>query len=127
MVTGSLRPMPSTATVSCLIGRVSDRATITASTAAHSIAISPTCRVVFLIASAGAMKTAFGIVSITAIHCLPASRTGANATPPGRPASSGTILLQLCVLPRAGASDGKSACQFAGLPSCMPNSRVLSG
>ena len=52
--------MPSTAAVNCLIGRVSDRATITASTAAHSIAISPTSRVVFLIASAGAMKTAFG-------------------------------------------------------------------
>ena len=43
---------------------------ITASTAAHSIAISPTCRVVFLIASAGAMKTAFGTVSITGIAGL---------------------------------------------------------
>jgi hypothetical protein len=73
------------------------------------------------------MKTAFGSVSITAIHCLPASRTGANATPPGRPASSGKMLLQLCMLPRAGASDGKSACQFAGLPNWLPNSRDLSG
>jgi hypothetical protein len=78
--------MPSTAAVNWLIGRVSELATNTANPAAHSTAINPTVMEVFLIAAAGAMKTAFGRVSITATHSLPASMAGASATPPGCPA-----------------------------------------
>ncbi len=78
--------MPSTAAVSRLIGRVSELATNTASAAAHSTAIKPTSMVVFWMAAAGAMNTAFGTVSMIPTHCLPTSMAGASAAPPGRPA-----------------------------------------
>ncbi len=37
--------------------------------------------------AAGAMITAFGVVSMTPIHSLPARRAGASAIPPARAAS----------------------------------------
>ncbi len=80
---GPLRPAPSTAAVNCTIGRVSERATSTASTAAHNTAISPTSTEVFWIESAVIMTTAFGAVLITATHSLPARMAGASAMPPG--------------------------------------------
>ena len=96
-------PMPSTAAVSRRIGRVSERATITASTAAHSIATRPTISDVLRIAAAGARKTLFGTRSMMPTHCLPASSVGASAMPPGAPAASGATREELCVLPTASA------------------------
>ena len=51
-----------------MIGRVSDLAISSASTAAHNTAIRPTRSEVFLMAAAGAMNTALGTVSMTPTH-----------------------------------------------------------
>jgi hypothetical protein len=127
MATGSLRPSPSTAAVNRLIGRVSEFATSTASAAAHNTAISPTRIELRWIGAAAAMKTVFGTISMIPTHCLPARMAGAIAAPPGRPAGSGTIWASPFDAPSAAAKYGKSLCQFAGVPSWVPNSRAGSG
>ncbi len=48
----------------------------TANAAAHNTAISPTSREVFWIAAAGAMKTAFGTVSMMPTHSLAGQNGG---------------------------------------------------
>ena len=69
-----------------MIGRVSDLAINSASTAAHNTAIAPTRSDVFLMIAAGAMITALGTVSMTPSHSEPARTAGASAMPPGRAA-----------------------------------------
>ncbi len=81
MIARPSRAVSWTVSVNRMIGRVSDRAISSASTAAHSTAINPTDIELFRIACAGAMKVAFGTCSITATHSLPARTVGANATP----------------------------------------------
>ena len=77
--------------------------------------------------AAGAMITAFGVVSITAIHSEPARTAGANAIPLDRAAWSATISAPPCLAPTCAARCGKSAFQSLGLPSSAPNSRERSG
>ncbi len=77
---------PWTASVNRMIGRVSDRAISSASTAAHNTAIVPTSSEVFLMIAAGAMITALGVVSMTPSHSAPARTIGASAIPPERSA-----------------------------------------
>ena len=87
MATGSLRPMLSTAAVNRLIGRVSDRARNTANAAGeqHREQADQQGRCSGW-SAAGAMKTAFGAVSMMPTHRLPARMAGASAAPPDFPA-----------------------------------------
>ena len=127
MATEASLPICSTAAVNRLIGRVSVLAMNTASAAALSTAINPTSSELFWIAAAGAMNTAFGVVSMTPTHRSPARMAGAIAAPPRFPAWSGTMAATPSIDPRAAASEGKSRVQSVGAPNCEPNSRLPSG
>ena len=106
-----------------MIGRVSDLAINTASTAAHSTAISPTSSELFRIAAAGAMMTALGTLSITR-DPFAAGQNGGSECYAARP--SGAIrydLARTLASLRATSPDrGKSALPIVG--ACRAASRI---
>ena len=114
--------------VNCTIGRVNDRATSTANTAAHNTAIRPTRAEVFLdrcgrrhddgvrggldhrdpfiAGQNGRRERDSARPSVLIRHDMPDALRGCRATTP---------------------DEGKSLCQLVGLPSSEPNSRARSG
>ena len=125
---GPLRPAPSTAAVNCTIGRVSDRATSTASTAAHNTAIRPTSTEVFWIAAAGRHEHGVGD-GLDHRDPFIAGQDGG-----GQRDAAGTSALIRHDPRNAFASrrarrrrTGSRVASRSACPACEPNSRARSG